>query len=163
MERQLPMLRKKFNYAKDFAEADLQEIVSSGKLTGAEHFSADYFSNCILLNRGNLQFDVSPLPWQAQLTSFRSAAIVNANDDNRPDILLVGNYYENNIEMGRYDADYGSVLINKGNGGFEYRALNGLAITGQSRRVQRLMIGSKEAFVVARNNDSAVVISFEKK
>jgi hypothetical protein len=44
MERQLPVLRKRFNYAKDFAAASLEEIVSSDKLKGADHFSADYFS-----------------------------------------------------------------------------------------------------------------------
>jgi hypothetical protein len=79
-----------------------------------------------------------------------------------PTYCFVGNYYENNIEMGRYDADYGSVLLNNAKGGFEYRTLNGIAIKGQSRRVQKIMIGNKEAFVIARNNDSAVVIGFEK-
>jgi hypothetical protein len=49
--------------------------------------------------------------------------VVNANDDRYPDILLVGNYYENNIEMGRYDADYGSILLNNGKGGFDYKTL----------------------------------------
>ena len=48
MERQLPVLRKRFNYAKDFAAASLQDIVSSDKLTDAAHFTADYFSNSVL-------------------------------------------------------------------------------------------------------------------
>ena len=109
-----------------------------------------------------MQFEVSPLPWEAQLTSFRNGVVVNANGDSYPDILIVGNFYENNIDMGRYDADYGSLLINNGKGGFEYSPLKGVAIRGQSRRVSRLMIGKNEAFVIARNNDSAVVISFEK-
>ena len=30
-----------------------------------------------------------------------------------PDILLVGNYYENNIQMGRNDADFGTILLIK--------------------------------------------------
>jgi hypothetical protein len=50
MERQLPVLRKRFNYAKDFAAASLEDIVSPAKLKDADHFSADYFSNCVLLN-----------------------------------------------------------------------------------------------------------------
>jgi hypothetical protein len=162
MERQLPVLRKRFNYAKEFAEADLQDIVGSDKLSDAQHYTADYFDNCILLNKGNMQFELSALPWEAQLTSFRNAVVVNANGDSYPDIFLVGNYYENNIDMGRYDADYGSLLINNGRGGFDYHQLNGVAIPGQSRRVQQLMIGNKAAYIVARNNDSAMVISFEK-
>ena len=162
MERQLPVLRKRFNYAKEFAEASLQDIVSSEKLNDAARFSADYFSNSVLLNKGNFQFEMSALPWEAQLTSFRNGVVLDANGDQYPDVLLVGNYYENNIEMGRYDADYGSLLINNGKGGFDYATMNGAAIKGQSRRIQKLMIGNKEAFIIARNNDSAVVISFAR-
>jgi hypothetical protein len=161
MERQLPVLRKRFNYAKDFAVASLEDIVNAGKLSSASHFSADYFSNCVLMNKGNMNFQISELPWQAQLTSFRNGIIVNANNDNYPDVLLVGNYYENNIEMGRYDADYGSILLNNGKGGFNYSMLNGVAVKGQSRHIQKIKIGSREAFVIARNNDSALVIQFE--
>ncbi|HUQ67410.1 MAG TPA: VCBS repeat-containing protein [Flavitalea sp.] len=162
MERQLPGLRKRFNYARDFAIASLEDIVSGRKLSEASHYSADYFSNCVLTNKGNMIFQLSELPWEAQLTSFRNAIVVNANDDKYPDVLLVGNYYENNIEMGRYDADYGSVLLNNGKGGFDYSMLNGVAVKGQSRRVQKIKIGDSEAFVIARNNDSTVVIRFEK-
>lgn len=162
MERQLPMLRKKFNYAKEFAEASLEDIVSSDKLAGADHFTADYFENTLLLNKGNLSFDLQALPWQVQLSSFRDAVVLNVNGDQYPDILMVGNYYENNIEMGRYDADYGSLLINDAGRGFKYEKLNGLVLKGQSRWVQKLMIGKNESFVVARNNDSAMVVQFKK-
>jgi hypothetical protein len=162
MERQLPVLRKKFNYAKDFAEAKLQDIVSSESLTDAQHYSADYFGNCMLINEGNLKFEVHDLPWEAQLTSFRDAVPVDVNGDRFPDILLVGNYYENNIEMGRYDADYGSLLINNGKGGFDYQTLSDVAIKGQSRKVRELKIGGREAYVIARNNDSTMVIEFGK-
>ena len=92
----------------------------------------------------------------------KSAAIIQANNDNLPDILLMGNYYENNIEMGRYDADYGTILINKGKGQFTTSAMNGLAIKGQVRSINPLKIGNKEAFLLACNNDSARVISFQK-
>ncbi|MBL7698701.1 MAG: VCBS repeat-containing protein [Chitinophagaceae bacterium] len=162
MEKQLPVLRKRFNYAKEFARASLEDIVSVDKLSDADHFSADYFANCVLVNKGNMKFEVQLLPWETQLTSFRDAVVIDANNDKYPDLLMVGNYYENNIEMGRYDADYGSLLINKGGQGFEYRKLNGVALKGQSRRVQRLMIGRVEAYVVARNDDSTMVIRFNK-
>lgn len=162
MERQLPMLRKQFNYAKEFAEASLEDIVSADKLAAADHFTADYFENALLINKGNLNFDLQSLPWEVQLSSFRDAVVINVNGDKYPDILLVGNYYENNIEMGRYDADYGSLLINDAGKGFKYEKLNGLVLKGQSRRVQKLMIGKNESFVVARNNDSAMVVRFKK-
>ena len=105
LEKQIPLLKKKFLYAEDFAKATLPELFTSEKLKNAEVLTADYFSNAILMNKGGLHFETIALPAEAQLTSFKDAVVVNANDDKLPDILLVGNYYDNNIEMGRYDAD----------------------------------------------------------
>ncbi|HEX8355902.1 MAG TPA: VCBS repeat-containing protein [Segetibacter sp.] len=162
LEKQMPFLKKKFLYAKDFASATLSEIFTAEKLDNSLIATADYFSNAILLNKGNWQFELQALPWEAQLTTYRDAVVVNANGDNLPDVMLVGNYYENNIEMGRYDADYGTLLINKGNGTLACESLNGLKITGQSRHVKRIKIANDEAFVIARNNEKTVVIKFAK-
>lgn len=88
LEKQMPVLKKKFLYAADLAKSSLPEIFGEEKLEKATLFSADYFSNAVLLNKGNGRFEVKALPWQAQLTSYRDAAIVDANNDNRPDIFL---------------------------------------------------------------------------
>jgi hypothetical protein len=109
-----------------------------------------------------MQFTMQPLPWEAQLTSYRDAMVVNANNDSLPDLLLGGNYYENNVEMGRYDASGGIILINKGHGRFEAESPNGILIKGQVRRMQKIDIAKKEAFILARNNDSVMVVKFSK-
>ncbi len=160
LEKQMPVLKKKFLYAGDFAKASLTELFGSEKLQEAGQLSADYFYNAVLINQGNMRYDVVALPFEAQLSEMKSATIIKANNDELPDILLMGNYYENNIEMGRYDADYGTILINKGNGQFTTSSLNGLAIKGQVRSINPIKIGNKEAFLLACNNDSARVISF---
>jgi enediyne biosynthesis protein E4 len=163
LQKQLPVLKKRFLYASDFAKATLNEMIPDNKLEESVISSADYFSNAILINKGNLQFDVQALPWDAQLSPYRDAIIVQANNDSLPDILLAGNYYENNIEMGRYDADFGTLLINKGNGRFACESLNGLDIIGQVRHMRKINIAGKEALVLAKNNDSTQVIRFERK
>ncbi len=160
LEKQMPVLKKKFLYAEDLAKASLKEIFGADKLETANVLSADYFSNAILMNKGNLHFETNALPWQAQFTSYRDAIVTDANHDNKPDILLVGNYYDNNIEMGRYDADYGTLLVNKGGGRFECSLLNGYSIKGQVRRVKSISINKRPAFILARNNDSTAVIAF---
>ena len=110
-----------------------------------------------------LELDVKALPAEAQFSPFKDAVVVNANNDNLPDILITGNYYDNNIEMGRYDADYGTILINKGKGAFEAQPINGLAIKGQVRHIKPIKIGKQAAFIVARNNDSLMVIKFNEQ
>jgi hypothetical protein len=163
LEKRMPFLKKDFLYAADMAKASLAEVFGQNKIEQASTLSADYFMNAVLINKGNLEFEVRALPWEAQLTSYKDASVVDANGDNRPDILLGGNYYDNNTEMGRYDADFGTLLINKGDGSFSTGALNGLAIKGQVRRIQPITIGSQKAYVVARNNDSTIVIRFNGK
>jgi enediyne biosynthesis protein E4 len=160
LQKQIPIIKKKYLYAEDFAKASLKDIFTSEKLDNADVLSANYFSNSILINQGNLNFKLQALPWEAQLTSYRDAVAINANNDNLPDVLLVGNYYDNNIQMGRYDADFGTILVNKGNGNFSVESLNGLQVKGQIRHIKKITINKKEAFILARNNDSAMVIQF---
>lgn len=160
--QQIPVIKKRFFYAHDFAKASLEDIFTSEKLRGADTFTANYFSNAILINHGNLNFSVQAMPWKAQLSPFKTATVVDANGDDLPDILLGGNYYDNNIQMGRNDADFGTILVNKGGGKFEAESINGLEIKGQVRHIEKINIGKKEAFILARNNDSTMVIQFKE-
>jgi len=158
--KQIPELKKKYLYAEGFAKASLDDIFKRDKLEKADLFTVDYFSNAILINNGNWNFTIKELPWEAQLTPYRDAAIADVNNDSKPDILLAGNFYPNNIQMGEYDGDYGTVLINNGNGNFSCGTLNGCAIKGEVRHIRKINHGKSEAFILARNNDSLKVIRF---
>ncbi len=160
LQKQLPVLKKKFLYADDFAKADLKDIFGNEKLKSADLLTANYFSNAVLINNGNWNFSLQALPWEAQLTPYKDAVVVNANSDDKPDIFLAGNFYHNNIQMGEYDADYGTVLINKGNGKFSCESLNGLALKGEMRHARKIIINKKDCYIIARNNDSLRVIDF---
>ena len=162
LEKQIPPLKKRFLYAKNLAEASLITILTKEKLSSSTIFTANYFSNAVFINDGKMNFTSIALPFDAQFTSFRDAVAVNANGDALPDLLLVGNYYDNNIEMGRYDADFGTLLINKGKGQFVSQQVNGLMLKGQQRHIKKILISGKEAFILAQNNDSARVIQFAR-
>jgi hypothetical protein len=61
--------------------------------------------------------------------------------------------------MGRYDADFGTILVNKGHGNFSCENINQLAVKGQVRHIRKIMLEkNKEAYILARNNDSVMVI-----
>ncbi|MEO7048758.1 MAG: hypothetical protein ABI091_25880, partial [Ferruginibacter sp.] len=151
----------KFLYAADFAKASLGEIFSENKLRNAEVLTTNYFPNSILMNKGNMNFTTEPLPWLAQLSPMKDGIVVNANNDSLPDILMVGNFYPNNIQMGRNDADFGTILFNKGNGQFSCESIKGLQIKGEVRHIKKINIGKEEAYILARNNDSIMVIKFK--
>jgi enediyne biosynthesis protein E4 len=100
------------------------------------------------------------LPDLAQLTPYKTAQIVDANKDNLPDVLLYGNFYGNNVQLGRYDADFGKVLINKGNGKFDAQNVGGVQIKGEVRRMLPISIKNNKGktFVLGRNNETVRVI-----
>lgn len=160
LEKQMPFLKKKYLYAADFAKASLQDLFGADKLKKADVLTADYFSNAILINDGKGNFEAKALPFEAQLTSYRDAVVIDANNDRLPDLLLMGNYYGNNIEMGRYDADYGTILVNRGNGAFECEKMNGLSLKGQVRVIRKIRVKDAEVLVLGCNNDSIRLIRF---
>ena len=161
LTRQMPSLKKKFLYAGDFAKASLEEIFGNTKLDNAQQLYADYFSNAVLINEGNWNFKLSALPWQAQLSSYRTAAMLDANSDALPDILLGGNFYHANIQLGKYDADYGTLLINDGKGKMHAANLNGMVMKGEVRHILPLQIKGAKNYLFVKNNDSAVLVKFK--
>ncbi len=158
MEKQMPFIRKKYIYATEFAKAALADLVGKDKLESAQVLEADYFENAILVNDGKGNFELKPLNYKAQWSPYYDAQIIDANGDKLPDVLVMGNFYNCNIQMGRYDADFGTVLINKGNCNFEPKSMSGLQVKGQVRKLRNIKLKSGTAIVAARNDDKLVVI-----
>jgi hypothetical protein len=159
IQRQLPMVKKSFLYAEDFAKATIDQIFSRAKLDAANISTAYHFANTLFINEGNFKFRSENLPWEAQQTAYKAGIVCDANSDKLPDVLLMGNYYDNNVQMGRYDADYGTLLLNQGKGKLTVEPLNGLQVKGQVRRIQSIIIGGKKSFVLARNKDTMLIIN----
>jgi hypothetical protein len=164
IQRQIPKVKKNFLYAEDFAKANLQDIFTKEKLKNAKQYKAYHFANTIFINEGKGKFRPVILPWEAQMTAYKTASICDINGDQLPDLLMMGNYFDNNVQMGRYDADYGTVLINKGKGQFDVKPFNGLSLKGQVRNMQPIKIATtpNQHFVLAINSDSLRLIQISK-
>lgn len=158
LDKQMPGLKKQFLYADDFAKASMDKIIDREKLNKAVLYTAETFSNVILINEGNLKFTVRPLPFTAQLSSYNDAVCTDVNGDGLKDIILAGNYDGDVVALGRNDSDHGSILINKGNGNFSCTSIPGITLKGSSRKIAAIRVGGKDCFVIARNNDKAVLL-----
>ncbi|RYG44220.1 MAG: hypothetical protein EOO01_19935 [Chitinophagaceae bacterium] len=160
LSKQMPFIKKKFLYAGDFANAKLQDIFDPKTLRAASKYTADYFSSVILINNGTGQFEMRALPWEAQLTPYRDAVIINANGDNLPDILLTGNYFDSNTEIGRHDGEAVTLLINRGSGNFSVQRPGFLWLSqAQARHAANINLhNGSQNIVVATNNDSVRVL-----
>jgi hypothetical protein len=162
IQRQIPKIKKSFLYAEDFAKANLYDIFTKEKLKSSKLVKAYHFANTLFINDGKGQFTAKVLPWEAQITAYKTAVVTDANGDKWPDILMMGNFYDNNVQMGRYDADYGTLLINTGKQNFDAAPMNGLSIKGQVRQIAPIQLNKQLAFVLGMNSDSLRLIAFKK-
>ncbi len=163
LERQVPSIKRKFLFAKDFANASLSDLLGSDKLENAEVYSADYFKNAVLINEGDMRFTLQALPMNLQWATYNNAVTIDYNGDEFMDIFMGGNFYDNNIQMGRMDSDYGTVLINKGNCNFEKAFTPELIMKGQVRKVDKLKIKDRDLILVGLNNDSLKIFEVQSK
>ncbi len=160
LQKQLPFVKKKFIFAKDFAKASLQDIFPPEKLKN--YFTANHFESTIYQNDGNGNFTPKPLPDKVQWSTIHAGIPVDLNKDDLPDLLLMGNYHDANIQMGRNDASYGTWLENLGNGHFKVMDAGGENINGQVREVQKIKIAGEEYLVLARNNAALKIITLSQ-
>ncbi|MFZ2900992.1 MAG: VCBS repeat-containing protein [Saprospiraceae bacterium] len=156
LQSKLPFIKKKFVRANDFANASFRDIFPKEKL--GEYFEVTEFRSFLLVNDGKGRFEPRALGFEAQQAPWYAAIHLDANADGLPDLLLMGNYYDANIMMGRYDSNYGTLLINKGEGQFEYRQPGGEAIGGQVKNIRSIRIAGKEHLLIARNDDTLKVV-----
>ena len=164
LQKQVPILKKKILFARKFADMSLEEIFTAEKLKKAKKYEANYFDNAVIINQGNGHFETVSLPDLAQLTPYMTAQIIDANGDNLPDVLMYGNYFGNNIQLGRYDADFGKLLINKGSGHFEAYNTEGVQIRGEVRRMLPISLSKKEknkTFILGINNGKVRIVRIE--
>jgi hypothetical protein len=160
LERQMPQLKKKFLYAEDFAKASLGDIFSKEKLVAAKQWITTETRSMLFINNGGEKFTAVPLPWQAQLSPLHSAVARDINQDGYIDLLMAGNYYENNVQLGRSDADFGSILVNNGGSKFVYQLIPGITIKGQ---VRKLVDDNGKIWAIKNNDMSTIITSNNKK
>ncbi|HYG39630.1 MAG TPA: VCBS repeat-containing protein [Cytophagales bacterium] len=160
LTKQLPGLKKKYLSYKKFSEASFNDIFSKEDLKGSERFLANSFESAYIENLGNNKFKMIPLPKVVQFSPIMSSVVFDINNDSRPDLITAGNFYPTNIQMGRYDASYGNVLMNNGTGSFKPMSPSesGLSVTGETRAIRPVMINGKKTMLFIRNNDNPLAI-----
>jgi len=157
---QIPAINKKYLSYKSFAEAKFSDIFSQKKLDAAYKKQVYKLQSSVFINQGNGTFVSHDLPNLAQISSVFSILTEDLNGDGFSDILLAGNNYELNTQLGRQDASKGLILLNNGKGVFSVKEQPNLFIDGAVRDIQKIKIKNEIYFVISKNNDS---LQFIKK
>ena len=149
---QMPQFRPKYIDFKSYADVSLEELFSSSELKNAAHLSANYMKSLLLLSTPEHKLKAVELPQEVQNAPIYAATAVDANKDGKMDLIISGNNSHYKIRLGKFDANYGQLLINDGKGKFSYitQPRSGLHLNGDIRS----SIFINNHLIFGRNNNS---------
>ncbi len=165
LESQLPMLKKQNLRHADYAVKSVQELFEKKQIESAVVKQVNYMSSCVAINKGDGNFQIQNLPFQAQLSSVKVIVTTDVNADDKTDLILGGNEFGFLPQLARLDANGVLVLVNDGNGNFKvlHESESGIAITGQVRDMIAIKQKVKPVFLVLQNNEWPILLKNSKR
>lgn len=157
LTKQLPSLKKKFLLAKDFAKADLNDMFGFTKLAKAKKLMVSTLESAVFENKGNDIFTMRALPLPLQFSSIRTNIALSSGAGDGTNVFFGGNFHENNVQMGWYDADFGNIYAVSKSGEWTSASGNPLKIHGQIRHAVPIVVDGNKCLLVVRNNDTAKI------
>lgn len=151
---QLAGMRKKFTTYASYADAKITDILSSEQLASAQILRAKTGQSVWIENKGNAAWVIHPLPKIAQAAPIFAILPTDVDGDGSTDLILAGNLGETRANMGPWDANYGQLFLNDGQGNFRYIPQNksGLSLIGDVRGVIQLKDAKGKQLLFVRNN-----------
>ncbi|TNE60306.1 MAG: hypothetical protein EP344_07645 [Bacteroidetes bacterium] len=119
MHKQLPKVKKKFLYSRDYSMASIEEIFSPSELENALKLAANTLETCWWENQSG-HFVKRSFPVQAQIAPVNSVLCADFTGDGTLDVLLAGNKYGLEVETNRLDGGNGVLLKGTGGGRFSF-------------------------------------------
>ncbi len=159
MVMQMPYLKKKYLYFRDYANQAVQDIFTPEQLQNAVKLEAQTFESAVFMNDGKGNFEMRPLPLAAQFAPVYAIAAEDFDGDGKTDLLLGGNFYRSKPEVGIYDGSYGWFLKGDGQGGFtaQLPSQSGFFVKGEIRDFL-ILKNKKNNLVLVGKNDGPLEV-----
>lgn len=150
---QLPSLKRKFLYYKDYANADMSIIFSPEMLKTSLKTEINQTFSGIFIN-DNKAFSPLKLPPEIQYSNVYAIDVFDIDKDGVKDILLGGNQHLIKPQFGRLDASKGWIVYGKKTKEqYGFKSVNSLNIQGQIRDLKIIELKEKSILVTNLNNN----------
>jgi len=165
LESQMPVLKKENLRNIDYAKKAVQDLFAKEKIEKALIKQVNYSASCIAINKGNGNFEVQQLPDAIQFSSVKSILPADINGDGFPDLVLGGNEFGFQPQLGRLDASTGDVLINDGKAHFTILDAHqtGIYIKGQVRDIVKFSTNNTIGLLFLINSEFPLLYELKKK
>ena len=163
--KQINAMRKKFPTYKSFAIANMNVVIPEDERKGALILEASNFQTSLIRNDGNGKFSIHPLPAQAQFSAINGMVTDDFDGDGNLDVVMNGNDYGTEPNVGRYDALNGLFLKGDGTGNFTSRTIlqSGIYIPGNGKALVKLRNPQGNCLLAAGQNRGPLKVFLLKK
>lgn len=153
---QMTSLRKKYLRYAQYGITPMNKIVAEDKLEKAYHLKAYEMSSCIFWNESG-KFKKQLMPAETQVSMIKGILIQDIDKDGKKDLLTCGNFYDTDIDFGRYDASIGCLLLQKNQESvatFQPVPVSnsGFYVPGNLRRMRFIKVADSKSILVTENN-----------
>jgi len=156
--QQVPSVKKRFYYNKDYAQSSLLEMIKSDRSNDVIELTSSELRSCWFENKGNGKFEKHVLPAEAQFSPINAILCNDFNHDGLPDLLVAGNEYQTEPMTGMYDASYGLLLL--GQKDKTFKAVNpgesGFCVKGDAKDLKIIGSGTTNNLILVGINNQAM-------
>ncbi|GBD01802.1 hypothetical protein HRbin18_01531 [bacterium HR18] len=157
LRSQLPYVALRIPSHAAYAQMMLEDIFRPEELEGALALEVTELRSLYIENLGNWQFQVHPLPFEAQWAPLYGLLPIDVDGDGHLDLLAGGNFRWAQTGIGLMEATYGLWL--KGDGRGHFTAIlprdSGFFVRGEVRDVRLLRRAGLSPLVLVALNDDA--------
>jgi hypothetical protein len=150
---QLPILKKKLLYYKNYASMGMEDLFGEKDLSDATIFEVNKLESIMLLSTEN-GYELIDLPEQAQYAPIYALHIEDLDGDGVLDLVAGGNQYKVKPQFGRFDASNGWFFKGENKKGFKFMNGVSLNIPGQIRDIESIDIEKKKYLVVTKYGEA---------
>jgi hypothetical protein len=161
LQTQLPSLKKDFLYFKEYADKTTEQIFGQEAIANALTKEARTFASMVAINKGGGSFELQALPEAVQYSWVNAILPFDLDGDKKQELLFAGNFSGTKPELGKYNANYGTVLKAEAQGKFSVipQRTTGIAVKGDTRKVGLLKsINGTQLLIFAQNNEAPAFV-----
>lgn len=157
---QIPSLKKKLLYYKDYAKADMSSIFSEEQLKNCYIGELDMIESAVFINQKG-KFTVKPLPDEVQYAPVYTMTIEDINKDGHQDLFLGGNQFMVKPQFGRNDASKGWAIFGPLITENSKVKVIPLFIEGQIRALEWVDLEGTKVLTIGKNNEEVLFYEYK--
>ena len=150
----IPGVEYRFSTYASYGNTPFHNAFSEEELKGAIHLDCKMMQSILLENVDGREFKVHDLPNEAQFSPIFGSVLEDFNNDNRLDMMLVGNSKEPDRMAGYYDASFGNIVLNVGD--FSWNVLGpsntNFIADGDKRAIVKLEVNKEPVYLISEND-----------